>query len=74
MTLVDGEDACLVVPLEGDGRVDALLVVVVVAFILVEGKLGIGTGVYNDVEIVPCLLGSVLYVGAEGNDTACLDE
>ena len=74
LTLTDGECLSLVVPSETDGRVHSLLIVVVVALILVECELCIGTRINNDVYIVIFILVGILYIWSERKDTTCLDE
>ena len=53
MLLPDGEGACAVVPVDGDGGIDSLFVVVVVALVLIKGEMGVGARVNAQLEVVP---------------------
>ena len=64
LTVADGQRAGLVVPVEGYRGIDAFLVVVVVALVLIERELAVGTGVEADIEDVPSLLPDILHLGA----------
>ena len=60
----------LVVPMEADGGISSLFVVVVVIFVLVEGECAVGTRIDAYLQIVPILFGGILYFGTERQDTA----
>ena len=74
LTLADGQLLLAVVPLESDGGVGTLLVVVVVAFVLIEREATIGTRIDAHLEVIPSLLANILHLRTEGKDAACTYE
>ena len=74
LTLVDGQGAGLVVPMESDSGILAFLVVVVVALVLVESEVAIGTRLNAYLEVIPSLLAYILHIRTEGQDAACTHE
>ena len=59
--------------MNGDGGVDAFFVVVVIAFVFVEGEVGVGAGVDAEFEGVGGFFGGVLEFGAHGENGAGAD-
>ena len=71
--LADGEGLAAIVPCETDGAVQSLFVVVVVAFVFVEGEGGIGARINNEVDVIEFVFVGVLYVRTQWKDGTCLD-
>ena len=70
MLLTDRQRACGIMPLEGDGGVGALLILIAVAFIFIEEERAVGTRIDTDLKLIPCLLTYILHLGGEGQDAA----
>ena len=62
LTVVDGQRAGGIVPVETDGRECSLFVVVVVELVFVKGEFAIGTRVDTNVQVVPFLFRRILYL------------
>ena len=67
-SFTDGQFFCFVIPFQGNCRIPSFLVVVVVAFILIEEELGILTGINHNFEIIIIILIGILNVGTKRND------
>jgi len=52
-----------IIPCHRTCRIGSVSVILVVAFILIERGLAVGTGIHAHLEIVPFLLGHVLHIG-----------
>src|SRR5271169_1603011 len=68
LTFVDGECLRGVVPVNWNGGVDPILVVVAIVLVFVEGKRAIGSAIDPQLHRVGRLLGRVLQVRSHGNN------
>lgn len=73
LAVADGQRVRGLVIVKGNERVVAVLIVVVVALVLIEFKVAVGTTVDFHVKITPGLLRAVLNVGTERHDGSGLD-
>lgn len=64
----DGEGFLFVVPMNGDGGIDAFFVVIGIAFVFVECEIGVGAGVDAEFNWVGGFFGGVLEFGTHGQN------
>ena len=70
LAVANGQRVRTVVPMERDGGIDAVLVVVAVSLVLVEREVAVGTRIEPDLQIVPCLLTHILHLRTKGQNAA----
>src|SRR5574344_1976031 len=71
--MTEGQRSCGFVPVEGDGAVGTLFVVVTVVFIFIKGELTISARVNTDFQRFPILFSGVLYIRTPRYDTPCFN-
>ena len=68
LTISDGESLCGLIPVNGNQRIGAFLVVVIVAFVFVKVEAAIGSTVDPQLDWTRRLLIGVLDFGAQGKN------
>ena len=68
LAVADGQGLLRIVPMERDGGVHALLVVVAVVLVFVQNEVSVGSAIDAQLNRIRRLLSGPLDVGAHGDD------